>query len=248
MAIFAIYSIKGGVGKTATTVNTAYLCAAEGEKTLIIDIDPQGSASFYFRIKAKNKFKKKRLLKGGKTIDENIKGTDYANLDLLPSDMSFRNLDLALNEMKHSKRKLKAIFEPFKHEYQHIFIDCPPNITLVSENIFNAADYILVPLIPTTLSLRTYEKLRAFFKKKKFASDKIFAFFSMVEKRKKLHRDILKERLSDSPELLQAYIPYRAEIERMGLSREPVVFTYPTSDATSAYKKLWHEIKSRCLE
>lgn len=247
MAIYALYSIKGGVGKTATAVNLAYLSAFDGRKTLIIDIDPQGSTSFYFRIRAENNFNRKKLLKGGQKISGNIKGTDYSNLDLLPSDMSFRNLDIALDTLRHSKRKLREIFQPLSDEYDQIFIDCPPNITLVSENIFKAADYILVPLIPTTLSVRTYDKLQDFFRKKKLPGEKIWAFFSMAEIKKKLHRNILKQHIDSSQHFIRTCIPYRSEIEKMGLTREPVVHTHPSSDGASAYRALWNEIKQKCV-
>ena len=109
MYIFSFYSMKGGVGKTATAVNIAYLASSEGARTLICDLDPQGASSYYFRIKASKKFSANKFLKGGKNIYKNIRGTDYSNLDLLPSKLSFRNLDLDLNDKKKSKSQLKII-------------------------------------------------------------------------------------------------------------------------------------------
>ena len=151
MSVLAVYNIKGGVGKTATSVNLAYLAATEG-KTLLLDMDPQGSASFYFRIRSPEKFGTKKLLKGGRHVEENIRGTDYANLDMLPADFSYRNIDIALDDCKKSQKRLSKVLQPLTEEYQHIILDCPPNLTLLSENIFYAADRILVPVIPTTVS------------------------------------------------------------------------------------------------
>lgn len=243
MSIIACYHIKGGVGKTAAAVNLSYLAAQENIKTLLIDFDPQGSASYYFRVRSSQNLKSKKLLKGGKKIDKNIKATDYEKLDILPSNLSYRKLDLKLNNLKKSKQGLKQILQPFDTEYQIIFIDCPPNITLVSENIFYAADILLVPIIPTTLSILTLEKLHQFFNDQNFDSSKIIAFFSMVEQRKKMHQNTMKKVVvDDQVRLLNAYIPFTVDVENMGLHREPVFCFKPNSVASQSYKALWGEL------
>ena len=100
MKIFATYNIKGGVGKTTAAVNLAYLSAADGYRTLLWDLDPQGAASFLFRIKPRVKGGGKALIRGRKALDDAIKGTDFENLDLLPADFTYRNMDLLLASSK----------------------------------------------------------------------------------------------------------------------------------------------------
>lgn len=239
----ALYNIKGGVGKTATCVNLAYLAAIEGASTLLLDLDPQGSASFYFRVKPSKKFDTKKLLKGKKKIDKNIKGTDFDNLDLLASDISYRNLDIILDDLKRSKKQLIDILVPFGKEYEYIFIDCPPNITLVSENVFFAAHYLLVPLIPTTLSMLSYTKLCKFFGNHSLPIEKIIPFFSMVERRKKMHQEILEKYQGKDKKFLKIHIPFAADVEKMGIFRKPVVAFKPNSVASQAYQQLWLELK-----
>lgn len=244
MKKIAIYSMKGGVGKTAACVNLAYLASAEGFNTLLCDLDPQGASTYYFRIRASKNFNTNKFIKGGKYIDKNIKGTDFPNLNLLPSKLSYRNLDLALDALKNSKKRLKQILSELEDDYDYLFMDCPPGISLVSENVFNAADLILVPLIPTTLSELTYQKLLKFFERNDINPKKIHTFFSMVENRKTLHRETMDKLTREGGNILESAIPYRSDIEKMGIYREPVPVTSPHSDSTQAYNKLWDEIKA----
>ena len=184
MTTLALYSNKGGVGKTTTAVNLSYLAAQSGAKTLICDLDPQSSATYYFRVKPKLKSGAKGFIKGGKPVYKSIKGTDYENLDLLPADFSLRNLDVSFDKLKRSKKRLRKIIAPFEGEYDIIILDCPVTINILAENILNTVDYALVPLIPTILSVRTYKQLLSFCKKKNYDATKIYSFFSMVDRKK----------------------------------------------------------------
>ncbi len=242
MSVVALYHVKGGVGKTASAVNLAYLAAEEHKPTLLIDLDSQSSASYYLRVKPRIKAGLKGFLRGGKKLEQSIKGTDYPDLDILPADFELRNLDIAFNKLKHATDRLSMILEPVKKEYAYIFLDCPPNLTMVSENIFNSVDIILVPVVPTTLSLRTFDQLLSFFRKHNYRRKKIVPFFSMVERRKKLHRETMNTVRTTYKRVLATEIPYATDVERMGICREPVAAYAPRSRAAQAYRKLWREV------
>ena len=248
MTSLALYSNKGGVGKTAAAVNLAFLAAEAGLTTLICDLDPQGSTSFYFRVKPKLKAKARGFEKGQKHINRSIKGTDYANLDLLPADFTHRNLDLAFAGMSDRKDRLRAVFEPFEKDYDLVVLDCPPTINLVAENIFNAAEYLLVPLIPTTLSLRTHGQLLAFLAESKYRPDRVYTFFSMVDGRKTMHREMTDLATKQFDHVLEKAIPYLAAVEQMGIHRQPLPANAPRSRATAAYRALWDEIQKTILQ
>ena len=245
MRIVAVYNIKGGVGKTATAVNLAYLAARTGRRTLIWDLDPQGAASFYFRIKPKIKGGSKKLIKGKRDFDGLIKGTDFENLDLLPADFSYRHMDLLLGDAKKPTHQLQRLLRPLSEEYDYVFLDCPPSISLVSENVFAAADILLLPMIPTTLSIRTLSQLVDFFRQHSHKGIRVLPFFSMVDRRKNMHLDVMQNLPKKLKGMLTAYVPYASDVERMGIHRTPVGEFAPDSLAAKAYEALWREVSAR---
>ena len=245
MHILGVYNIKGGVGKTATAVNLAYLAAKQGYRTLIWDLDPQAAATFYFRIKPKVKGGNKKLLAGKIDLDDVVKATDYENLDMLPADFSYRNMDLRLEDAKKPTKQLLKILRPLSTEYDYLFLDCPPSISLVSENIFRAAEGLLLPLIPTTLSLRTYQQLLDFLEGHRITGLELMPFFSMVDRRKRMHLDVMRELPDQRGELLKSQIPYASDVEKMGIHRMPVEGFAPNSVAASAYQALWRDVQVR---
>lgn len=243
MKILGVYNIKGGVGKTATAVNLGHLAAQSGLRTLIWDLDPQAAATFYLRVKPKVKGSDK-MLRGKRDLDPVFKGSDFPNLDLLPSDFSYRNMDLLLGEAKKPALRLLRLLRPLSQQYDLVVLDCPPSISLVSENIFRAADALLLPTIPTTLSLRTMQQLLDFMEGHKLKTP-VYAFYSMVDRRKRLHQEVVAHGGDPRCTVLKTVIPYASEVERMGLERRPVTDYAPRSTAARAYEALWEEIKQR---
>lgn len=247
MIVVALYNLKGGVGKTASCVNFAYLAAKDGYKTLLWDIDPQGSTSFYYQAKAKNGQGIKKLISKDSNLDNAILATEYENLEIIAADNSSKSFDVMLEEMKGQKNRLKGILKQLENEYDFVFIDCPPGFSALSENIFSAADIVLMPIIPTTLSVRTYNMVEDYFKEKNLDIDKLMCFFSMADRRKNLHNEIMEELYKDD-KFFQNYIPYLSDVEKMGLHRQPVEEFARSSYAAKCYNELWTEINTSVVE
>jgi cellulose biosynthesis protein BcsQ len=244
MRILGVYNMKGGVGKTASAVNLGYLAAEQGLRTLIWDLDPQGATSFYFRVKPRVKGSTRKLLGGQRDLHELVKGTDFAGLDLLPADFSYRNMDLLLSDEKKPTARLLRLLQPLAQEYDQIILDCPPNISLASENVFRAADGLLVPLIPTTLSLRTFAQLTDFVSDRALEHLQLLPFFSMVDRRKRMHLEVM-EQLPNERDVLASHIPYASDVERMAVFRAPLHCFAAKSPAAVAYRELWQEVRRR---
>ena len=244
MKVLATYNIKGGVGKTSAAVNLAALSAKDGLRTLLWDLDPQGSATFLLRVKPKVRGGGRRLVGGQGKVEELLRGTDIDGLDLLPADFSYRHMDLALDGAKESNRRLSGVLEPLADDYDLVVLDCPPSISLVSENVFHAAEALLTPLVPTTLTLQSFEQLVRFVAKQA-RPPQIVAFFSAVDRRKRLHRDIVASLPASQPAIVTAAIPSSSEVEHMGVHRAPVTVFAPSCRAARAYVELWGETKTR---
>lgn len=244
--VLASYNFKGGVGKTAAAVNLAYTGSRRSRRVLVWDLDPQAAATFYFRVKPKIKGGGKKLVSGKRELADFIKATNYEYLDLMPADFSYRNLDLYLHKRNKTTERLAELLAPVLPEYDFVILDCPPGISLISENIFRAANALIIPLIPTYLSTRVYEKLKAYFEKRKSEfSVELMPFLSMVDRRKRLHRDVTEEFSRRNPEVLHSSIAYASGVEQMGRHRAPVGAFAGASEEAQAFDSLWREITSR---
>ena len=244
MKVLAVFSIKGGVGKTATAVNLADLAARNGQRVLLWDLDPQGAASFYLRIKPRVKGGVEKLLAKGR-LDRWICESDHARVDLMPADFSYRNMDLELDEAGKPRKRLAQLLAPMAAHYDVAFLDCPPSISLASESVFRAADALVSPVIPTTLCLRTHRQLERHLADIGRKAPDLLPFFAMVDRRKALHRELCESIRSESPAFLKTRIPYSSVVEKMGVRRAPLGAFAPRSHAGLAYRALWEEIATR---
>ena len=242
MNIIACYNIKGGVGKTASAVNLAHLASQQGARTLLWDLDPQGASSFYFRIKTKKSAAETGLLRKQRSISSSIEPTQYENLNLLPAERSDGHMTMLLGNARRTERTLSSILQGVMDNYDYIFLDCPPNIALLSENIFHSSDLLLIPTIPTPLSLRTLGQIISYKRENPKMFPRLMSFFSMVDRRKTIHKLIVDRPPALDAQILTSQIPYAAEVERMGIERRPLTAYAKSTRAAKAYTGLWQEL------
>ena len=244
MSIIACYSIKGGVGKTSTAVNLAYLSAQEGHKTLLWDLDLQGSAGFLLNAQKPNT-KSIDFFTNGKTkIKRYIQPTACKDLHFLPADFSLRKLGSFLDSTDKPKKQLEKLIGGLSKKYSNIILDCPPGFSILTNNIFRIADVILAPVLPNPLSLENLDTLRRRIKKDGPKDLLLFPFFSMVDRRKGMHREIVELHLNGKRGFLNCLIPYSSVVERMAARQAPLASFSARSSAAKAYKTLWEELNT----
>jgi chromosome partitioning protein len=246
--IVAVANIKGGVGKTTTAVNLAYLCAAAGHATLLWDLDPQGAATYGLRGEPHEHASAKKLLSGKRELPELVLATGYPGFDLLPADFSYRNFAVHLAGRRHPTERLLRMSRPLREIYHTLFLDCPSGISLLSENVLRAADSVIVPLVPSPLSVRVLSQLCDFLVREEWTDLRLLPFFSMVDSRRSLHQELMAQARATFPQILATQVPYWSEIERMTLRRAPLPAFAPASEAARLYEALWTEMEARMAE
>lgn len=246
MHSIAIYNLKGGVGKTATAVNLAYLAAANGLRTLLWDLDAQAAASWYMRAEPRSDFKAKKLVKGRIPLGDLIQSTHYPGLDIIPSDLTIRNLDVLLAEQ--SGNQLRHWLSELSETYALVILDCPPSLSELALSVLKASDEVIVPTIPTHLSFATYHQIQELMKDKDLDLKKLYPVLTLIDKRKAIHQSFVRDCKSQLGRDALGFIPYASDIEKMGETRAPVEVSAARSPAALAYRLLWENVRRTCLK
>ena len=243
MKTVAVFSVKGGVGKTATAVNLAYAAVRQGaRRTLLWDLDAQGAATYTLRLHARAGAPARKLFADDAALAGMVQASDYSGLDVLAADKSLRQLERQLAETDKAKR-VRRMLKAFDGDYDRVVIDAPPGLTELAEQLFRAADVIVVPMLPSPLSLRAYEQLVDHLARQLGAkAPPLLPVFTMVDRRKALHKAVV----AASPDW--PVIPYASVVETMAVRQAPVAAIAPGSPAARAYNALWAEVDRALVE
>lgn len=247
MKVLALFNLKGGVGKTTAAVHLAHLCAAGGRPTLLWDLDPQGAASWYFRVRVGAEIELARLLADRATLWGGIRGSDWPDLDVLPANLSLRKLEAGLRREPEPERVLAEALAALGTRYERVVLDCPPSLTLLTECVFRAAHALVVPTIPTALSLRTLAALHRHVRPHRRRGLLVLPFFSLVDARKAQHREVRAFAHAQGLGFLEAEIPYSAQIESSAARREPLTVAGSGAPAES-FAALQREIEQHLAD
>jgi len=242
MASIAVYSVKGGVGKTTLAVNLAWCSASISRRqTLLWDLDAANGSGFLLGIDPKKKRCADSMFADGNDPAKLIQPTAYPGLDLLPADESIRALDRQLDRLGKKRRLAKLVDGLAKH-YDRIIFDCPPVLNELSAQVIRAADLVIVPLPPSPLSARAFEVVVDEVRGSGKGHPPILPVLSMIDLRRTLHRDAR----AANPKW--PVIPLASAVEQCAVERKPVGAFAPRSPAARAIAQLWTAIERKLAE
>jgi chromosome partitioning protein len=235
--IVAVYSAKGGVGKTTLAVNLAWASAALSKRrTLLWDLDAQGAASYILGQQSGAHSAKAGITRDG-DVSGLVRPSTSEGIDVLPADESLRTLDYAFHDLG-KRRRLAKIAADLSGDYDRIIIDAPPGLTDTSDQILRAADLVIVPVIPSALSQRSLDVIKDYVNRKKGPKVTLAPVFSMVDRRRGVHQAEL-EKFKMWP-----VIPMASAYEKMSEERKPIGELLPrSSQAVEAVAQLWKRIE-----
>jgi cellulose biosynthesis protein BcsQ len=239
MPVIAVYSPKGGVGKTTIAANLGW-CAASQSKlaTLLWELDPQCGASFLLGEEPRTVGRAKAIFEKDAAAEDIIIPTDIDGLDLLPADDSLVSLDNFFVKLGKKKRLSKMI-DTIGKRYDLIILDCPPAMNETARQVMRAADIIIVPISPSPLARRSLDLVRIELARHCNGHGWVLPLFSMIDRRRKLHREACDAHL-DWP-----IIPMSSMIEQVALRRLPVATFAPQSAGARAFAQLWQGIERK---
>ncbi|MEA4860104.1 MAG: ParA family protein [Sphaerochaeta sp.] len=241
MKVVSLYSPKGGVGKSTLSVQLAYLGAQKGYRTLLVDLDALGSSSHCLHVQARKAHEASVLVEGGKQLIASIQPTDMPLLHVLPSSSDYYALPALMAGKKHPKHRLERSLSCLEDSYDLVVLDGSTSLDLLAENLFNVSTLVIVPVIPTPLSVRALEQVLSLMSAKGASQEKIHPCVSLIDRRKRIQVEAA-DSLHAMDGVFRTEIPSTADLEKVAQLQEPVFLFQPNGRGARACRELFAEL------
>jgi chromosome partitioning protein len=250
--VYALANQKGGVGKTTTAVNLAAYLAAAGNRVLLVDCDPQANASSSLGVSADEQEESLYdALIDRVPLDRVITLTPQLRLDLAPSSPKLAGADVEMVSMIARERLLQRTLEPVLHRYDHVLLDCPPSLSLLTVNALTTArSGVIIPIQCESLPLEGLGRLThtiGLVREHLNPQLRIFGIvLTMFDARTNLASDVVAEVQQHFPaEVFASIIPRSVRLSEAPSYGQPILTYAPGSPGAVAYLALAHELMAR---
>ena len=248
--IISIVNQKGGVGKTTTAVNLASAVGVAGKKVLLIDLDPQGNTTSAYGIAKNTKNTSYSLLMGEISASEAIVKTAFKNVDVIPTTMDLAGAEIELISISGRENALKNAISTIRDNYDFIFIDCPPSLSIITINALTASDSFLVPIQCEYFALEGLSQLMASVRQVKLRYNSLIelegVLLTMYDGRLNLTRQVVLEiKKFFGNKLYSTVIPRAVRLSEAPSYGKPIQYYDKHSKGAIAYNDLAKEFIKR---
>lgn len=251
--IIALTNQKGGVGKTTTTINLGAALAETGRRVLLVDFDPQGSASVGLGVNPHTLDQSiyNLLISREFSFDEIVLSTTVDGLDLLPANIDLSAAELQLVSEVAREQTLKRVLAPLRDRYDFILIDCAPSLGLLTVNALTASDKVLIPLECEFFALRGVALLTDTIAKvtERLNNDlELLGILATMFDSRTLHSREVLERVLEAfgDKVFHTVIRRTIKFPETTVAGEPITAYAPSSPGAAAYRMLAREVLARC--